>query len=239
MSPSVRFPTTQWTLVISAGGPAGPESSEALSALCETYWYPLYAYVRRSGHSVERSQDLTQAFFARILEKHYLDRADANRGRFRAFLLSSLKFFLADEADRDHAQKRGGALPPIPFDIRRGEEFYMREPAHSETPEKIFERQWALTLLDRVLNQLKQELVDEGKGEQFDSLKGFLVHDESASYVDAAARSNTTEGALKVAVHRLRKRYRDLFRSEIANTVAETDQVDDEIRYLVRALRRE
>jgi DNA-directed RNA polymerase specialized sigma24 family protein len=238
MAPSARFPTTQWTLVLSASEPTDMEGSGALSALCEGYWYPLYAYIRRSGHSAENAQDLTQAFFARIIEKRYLDRADPNKGRFRAFLLSSLKFFLSDEADREHALKRGGLLPPIPFDIQRGEEFYRFEPVHSDSPDKIFERRWALTLLERVLESLKLELAGQGKEADFGVLKTFLVQDNTP-YADAAEKLNTTEGALKVAVHRLRKRYRDLFRAEIANTVASPDEVDDEIRYLARALRRE
>jgi RNA polymerase sigma factor (sigma-70 family) len=223
---------------LSAGEATTMECTDALSALCETYWYPLYAYIRRSGHSVEDAQDLTQAFFARIIEKRYLDRADRNKGRFRAFLLSSLKFFLADEADRDRALKRGGTRPPISFDIQRSEELYRCEPAHSESPDKVFERRWALTLLEQVLERIKQELADQGKAADFNVLKTFLV-DDRTPYADAAKKLNTTEGALKVAVHRLRRRYRDLFRAEIANTVASPDEVDDEIRYLARALRRE
>ncbi len=238
MSRSARFPTTRWTLVSSASGPADPESADALSTLCESYWYPIYTYIRRSGRPVENAQDLTQAFFARILEKRYLDRAHPARGKFRAFLLSSLKFFLSDEADRDRAQKRGGVLPTVPFNVQRGEEFYMQEPAHAESPDRIFERQWTLALLAKVLERLEQELAEQNKADYFNCVKGFLVHDDSA-YSEIATQLNTTEGALKVAVHRLRKRYRDLFRAEIANTVASPDHVDDEIRYLARVLRRD
>src|ERR1700676_5583131 len=153
-----QFPTTRWTLVVAAGDPHRKESRAALVSLCENYWYPLYAYVRRRGHSADEAQDLTQEFFLRILDGRYLDRADPEKGRFRSFLLTSLKFFLADEMDRSRAQKRGGAAV-LPFEVSSGEERYQREPGHNETPERIFERRWAHSLLDKVVARLREEFV--------------------------------------------------------------------------------
>ena len=236
MERSGAFPTTKWNLVLSAGKSADPQSAEALCALCEAYWYPLYVFIRRTGRSREDAQDLTQAFFARVLEKRYLDHPSPEKGRFRSFLLSSLKFFLSDEADRNKAAKRGGGIVPIPLDMERGEERYLREPADPETPESIFERQWALALLQRVLESLQKELQSEGKAEQFESLKAFLVSD-ATSYSQTASRQGMTEGTLKVRVHRLRKRYRDLFRAEIRSTVAAEEDVEAEIRFLGSVLR--
>ncbi len=229
-----QFPTTRWTLVIAAGDPRRKDARSALASLCESYWYPLYAYLRRCGHPADQAQDLTQEFFMRVLEGRYLDRADPEKGRFRSFLLTSLKFFVADEQDRQRALKRGGAILPLEFSS--GEERYQREPAHDETPERIFERRWALAVLDRVVEKLRDEFVQHGRAEHFERLKVFLVGQPDAPYAALAGEMNTSEGALKVAIHRLRKRYRELFRQEIADTVADPSEVESELRFLAAAL---
>jgi RNA polymerase sigma-70 factor (ECF subfamily) len=230
------FPTTRWTLVLAAADPQRKDARSALVSLCEGYWYPLYAYVRRRGYSADQAQDLTQEFFIRLLEGRYLDRADPAKGRFRSFILTSLRFFVADEADRQRACKRGGGVV-APLEFSSGEERYQREPAHDETPERIFERRWALSVLDRVVEKLRNEFVQHGRPEHFERLKVFLLGQSDAQPYAALAREmNTSEGALKVAVHRLRKRYRELFRQEIADTVADPAEVESELRFLVAAL---
>jgi len=231
------FPTTRWTLVIAAADPQQQESRSALISLCESYWYPLYAYVRRRGYPADQAQDLTQEFFVRVLEGRYLDRADPEKGRFRAFILSSLKFFLADEGDRGRAQKRGGGIV-LSLEFSSGEERYQREPAHTETPERIFERRWALSALDRVVDKLRDEFVQHGRLDHFNRLKIFLLDQAETPYAALASEMRTSEGALKVAIHRLRKRYRDLFRQEIAETVSDPADVESELRYLAAALTR-
>ena len=230
-----QFPTTRWTLVVAAGDPRRKEARSALVSLCESYWYPLYAYVRRRGYPADKAQDLTQEFFIRVLEGRYLDRADPEKGRFRAFILSSLKFFLADEGDRERARKRGGGVV-LPLELSTGEKRYEREPGHDETPERIFERRWALSVLDRVVERLRIEFAHHGRPEHFDRLKVFLLGQSDAPYAALAREMNTSEGAIKVAVHRLRKRYRELFRQEIADTVADPADVESEIRFLAAAL---
>jgi len=232
---SSRFPTTRWTLVVAAANPGQKEARSALASLCENYWYPLYAYLRRRGYSPDQAQDLTQEFFIRVLEGRYLYRADPQKGRFRAFILTSLKFFVADEEDRERAQKRGGGLV-VPLEFASGEERYQREPAHDETPERIFERRWALSVLDRVVEKLRGEFVQHGRPEHFERLKVFLLGPSEAPYAALAREMSTSEGAVKVAIHRLRKRYRDLFRKEIADTVADPGEVDSELRYLAAVL---
>ena len=232
-----EFPTTRWTLVVAASDPKRKEARSALASLCENYWYPLYAYLRRRGYPADQAQDLTQEFFIRVLEGRYLDRADPEKGRFRAFLLTSLKFFVADEEDRNRAQKRGGGAL-LPLEFSSGEERYQREPAHDETPERIFERRWALSVLDRVVEKLRDEFVRHGRAEHFERLKVFLLGRSDAPYAALAHELNTSEGALKVAIHRLRKRYRELFRQEIADTVADPAEVESELRYLAAVLMR-
>ena len=232
---SPQFPTTRWTMVVAAGDPDRKEARSALVALCENYWYPLYAYLRRRGYTADQAQDLTQDFFIRVLEGRYLDRADPEKGRFRSFLLTSLKFFVADEEDRQSAQKRGGAAV-VSLEFSSGEERYQREPAHDETPERIFERRWALAVLDRVVERLRNEFVQHGRPEHFERLKVFLLGQSDAPYAALAREMNTSEGALKVAIHRLRKRYRELFRQEIADTVADPAEVESELRFLAAAL---
>jgi len=232
---SARFPTTRWTMVVAAGDPDRKESRSALVSLCENYWYPLYAYLRRRGYAPDQAQDLTQDFFVRVLEGRYLDRADPEKGRFRSFLLTSLQFFVADEQDRQRAHKRGGGAV-VSLEFASGEERYQREPAHDETPERLFERRWALSVLDRVVDNLRTEFVRHGRVEHFDRLKVFLLGQADAPYAALAFEMNTSEGALKVAIHRLRKRYRELFRQEIADTVADPAEVESELRFLAGVL---
>ena len=230
-----QFPATRWSLVVAAGDPHRKEARSALVSLCESYWYPLYAYLRRRGYSSDQAQDLTQEFFVRVIEGRYLDRAEPEKGRFRAFLLTSLKFFVADEDDRRRARKRGGGMV-VPLEFSSGEERYQREPAHDETPERIYERRWALSVLDRVVEKLRNEFVQHGRPDHFERLKVFLLGQSDAPYAALAQELNTSEGALKVAIHRLRKRYRELFRQEIADTVANPADVESELRFLAAAL---
>lgn len=232
-----QFPTTRWTLVVAAGDRQRKEARSALVSLCENYWPPLYAYLRRRGYPSDQAQDLIQEFFLRVLEGRYLDRADPEKGRFRSFILTSLKFFVADEGDRQRAEKRGGGAV-VPLEMSSGEERYQREPMHDETPERIFERRWALSVLDRVVERLRDEFVSHGRPEHFERLKVFLLGQADAPYAALAREMNTSEGALKVAIHRLRKRYRELFREEIADTVADPAEVEPELRYLAAVLTR-
>jgi RNA polymerase sigma factor (sigma-70 family) len=232
-----QFPTTRWSLVVAAGNPHVEEAKSALVSLCEHYWYPLYAYLRRRGYPCDHAQDLTQDFFVRVLEGRYLDRADPEKGRFRSFLLTSLKFFVADEGDRHRARKRGGGMV-VTIECSSGEERYQREPAHDETPERIYERRWALLLIDRVVEKLREEFVHQGRPEHFERLKVFLLGHSDAPYAALAREMNISEGALKVAIHRLRKRYRELFRQEIADTVADPAEVESELRFLAHVLTR-
>jgi RNA polymerase sigma factor (sigma-70 family) len=234
---SSQFPTTRWTLVVAAGDPQRKDARSALVSLCENYWYPLYAYLRRRGYAPDQAQDLTQEFFMRVLEGRYLDRADPEKGRFRSFILTSLKFFVADDQDRQRAQKRGGGAV-VSFKFSSGEERYQREPGHYETPDRIFERRWALSMLERVMERLRDEFVQHGRPENFERMKVFLLGQSEAPYADLAREINTSEGALKVAIHRLRKRYRELFRQEIADTVADPAKVESELRYLAAVLTR-
>jgi len=234
---SSQFPTTRWTLVVAAGDPQRKDARSALVSLCENYWYPLYAYLRRRGYAPDQAQDLTQEFFMRVLEGRYLDRADPEKGRFRSFILTSLKFFVADEQDRQRAQKRGGGAV-VSLEISSGEERYQRELGHYETPDRIFERRWALSMLERVMERLRDEFVQHGRPENFERMKLFLLGQSEAPYAALAREMNTSEGALKVAIHRLRKRYRELFRQEIADTVADPANIESELRYLAAVLTR-
>jgi RNA polymerase sigma-70 factor (ECF subfamily) len=225
--------------VLVAGEGFGEASQEALATLCRVYWYPLYAFVRREGYTPDDAQDLTQAFFARLLEKKYLRDCDRDRGRFRSFLLASLKHFLSNERDHDRAQKRGGGVCSLSLDvvIGMGESRYSIEPRCDLTPERIFERQWALTVLDQVFSRLKSEMATSGKADYFERMKPFLVGaEEHIPYKDLANRFETTEGALKIAIHRLRRRFREVLRDEIAQTVVDADEIQEEIRYLISVL---
>jgi len=223
--------------VLTAGRSDTTQSHNALEQLCRVYWYPLYAYVRRRGYSPEDAQDLTQGFFARLLEHNWLARADQARGRFRTFLLTAMERFLANEWDKARAQKRGGGLPTLPLQFDTAETRYGAEPADTSTPEQAFERRWAITLLDEVLRRLEAEQQAEGKAAQFAALKPCLVGSrESQPYEQIAEATGLSEGAVKVTVHRLRQRYRELLRAEIANTVVSAEDVDIEMRHLFNVL---
>jgi len=231
------FATTHWSVILDARGADTSVAREALEKLCRAYWYPLYAYIRRQGRDAPDAQDLTQEFFARLLEKHFLEEVDRGKGRFRSFLLGSLKHFLANDWDRRRAQKRGGGVLHISIDGQVAESRYGLEPRHDQTPDKLFERRWALTLLDQVLTRLREEFVAAGKGEQFDQLKVVLTSDKrSIPYATLGAQVGLSEGAIKVAVHRLRQRYREVLRAEIAATVASPAEVEEELRHLFTVL---
>ncbi len=231
------FATTHWSLVAEAGGAASPEGHAALATLCELYWYPLYAFVRRKGFQAAEAQDLTQAFFTELLEKDRLQMADQARGRFRSFLLGALTHFLANQRRAVTAQKRGGARRILSIDFGDGESRYQREPVDAATPEKIFERRWTMTLLDRAVGRLRDEYSATGKLDLFDQLKLHLGGDPAAvPYAKLALHLKMTEGAIKAAAHRLRKRCRALLREEIAKTVADPGDVDDELQDLFSTL---
>jgi DNA-directed RNA polymerase specialized sigma24 family protein len=231
------FHTTHWSVVLAAGRESETDdSARALETLCQTYWYPLYAFVRRRVRDEHEAQDLTQAFFGRLLEKRTLADADPDRGRFRAFLLTACKRFLANEWHKEKAQKRGGGLRVLSLDFDAAAKRYSIEPSDSLTAEVLFEQQWAISLIDSVLARLRQEYVDRGCEEQFDHLKAFLSGMKTISYAAVAETMETTEGATKVAVHRLRTRYREMMRSEIAQTVDSPDEIEDEIRRLFEVM---
>jgi RNA polymerase sigma factor (sigma-70 family) len=231
------FVTTQWSMVMAAGGSATPIAAAALEKLCQNYWYPLYAYVRRRGHSVEDAQDLTQEFFARVLERQWLARADRTKGRFRTFLLTAMKRFMANEWQRGCALKRGGGQQHVPIQFNAAETRYGVDPVDTRTPEQVFEYRWAVALLDEVVKRLEAEFRANGQGDQFAVLKPCLVGDRAAQpYAELAARLGMEEGTVKVAVHRLRQRYRELLRAEIASTVASEQDVDLEMRHLFNVL---
>ncbi|HCO92624.1 MAG TPA: RNA polymerase subunit sigma-24 [Phycisphaerales bacterium] len=232
-----QFATTHWSVILAASDSAAALHEPALSTLCRTYWFPLYAYLRRRGYDTHQAEDYTQGFFAGILERKGLKRADPKYGKFRSFLLASLKNFLADEWDRSHAQKRGGDKKVLSLDFDAAASRYNRVPAHELSPEKLFERSWALTVLNRAMDRLKAESTASDKKQLFDRLKVYLAGErDTDSYREVAGELNMTEGAVKVAVHRLRRRYRELVRDEIAQTVATEAQVDEEIRDLFAAL---
>ena len=231
------FVTTHWSVVVSAREKDSPRSAEALETLCRTYWYPLYAFVRRQGRSPHDAQDLTQEFFARLLQKDYLQAAAQEKGRFRTFLLVALKRFLANEWDRLRAQKRGGGQTPLSLDTDIAEQRYRVEPGEGVPADKVFERRWALTLLERTMTRLREEFAAAGKPDEFERLKVFLTAERGAiAYVEIAGALGVSEGAARVAVHRLRKRFREVFREEIAHTVASPEEIDAEVRHLMTVL---
>jgi RNA polymerase sigma factor (sigma-70 family) len=230
------FATTRWTVVLTAGQRGAPEAEAALEQLCRTYWYPLYAYVRRHGQSREDAEDLTQAFFARLLQKNYLEGLRSEKGKFRAFLLAALKHFLANEWDRGHRKKRGGAVTVLSLDWQDADTRYQIGPADHLSPDKLYDRTWAVTLLERVIDRLRQESVAEGKSNLFEQLRPFLMLGKSAiPYANAATALSLSEPAVRVAVHRLRRRYRELLRDEIGQTLSNPAHVEDEIRALFTA----
>jgi RNA polymerase sigma-70 factor (ECF subfamily) len=229
-----RFATTRWSLILTARQGVTREAREALAELCQIYWYPLYAFVRRQGHAAEEARDLTQGFFAQLLEKKQLAVAERERGRFRSWLRASLQHYLTNEWDRERALKRGGGQSLVPLDAEVAEGQYRLEPSHDLTPEKLFERRWAVAVLERVLHLLRDECTRTGKGLLFSQLKDSLVGDgDEVSYQQIAATLGSTSGAVKVAAHRLRRRYRELLRQEIAQTVGGPEDIDDELRGLL------
>ena len=231
------FVTTHWSVVMAAGRGDSTRARAALEKLCKNYWYPLYAFVRRLGHSAHDAEDLVQSFFAVCLEKNYLGAADETKGRFRSFLLLALKRFLANEWDKSQALKRGGAQITISLDTLIAEQRYALEPAEPLTADKLFERRWALTLLDQVVFRLRDEHSAAGKSEQFEQLKECITAaGRGTPYAELATRLGTSEGAIKVMVHRLRRRYRELLEAEIANTVSSPEEIEAERRHLLAAL---
>ena len=237
--PSPReFVTTHWSAILLAGGTASEQADTALDQLCRDYWYPLYAYVRRQGHAAHDAQDLTQGFFARFLERKHLRLADPERGRFRTFLLCSLKHFLINEWEKSRAEKRGGAHSMVSWDEQTAEGRYLVEPVDGLTPESIYEKRWAVTLLEKVLGRLRDKYTAEQKAPLFDVLKPYVWGDTiTVGYDVLAARLGISVGALRVAMHRLRESYRELLRDEVSRTVASPADVDEELRHLVAALR--
>ncbi len=233
-----RFATTQWSLVVSAGGSHSSQARQALTILCENYWFPLYAFVRRAGYSAEDAQDLTQEFFVRLLAKNYLAAADQQRGRFRSFLLGAMKHFLANERRRQGTQRRGGNRPVLSLDFDSGEHRYgLIEPVDHLTPERLYEKRWALNLLDLVLSRLCEEFENAGKLELFERLKQFLAAGSvKPAYQEVADELGMSEGAVKVAVHRLRQRYRKLLKEEIARTIDGPEALEEELGELLAAL---
>jgi len=233
---AARFPTTQWSVVLKARGSDSVEVRDALESLCAAYWYPLYAYTRSRGHDPEAARDLTQGFFAHLLERDFLQPVAPEKGRFRAFLLASLKNYLAHEQERAQALKRGGGAVTLSMDEGDAEGRFVREPADRLTPEQIFERRWGLTIMERAMERLK--VASASRPVQFTRLKGYLTGDEpSVAYKDAAADLGLTEGAVKTAVHRLRKEYGRILREEVAATLASPEDLDDELRHLLSVIR--
>jgi RNA polymerase sigma factor (sigma-70 family) len=231
------FVTTRWSVVLSAKDQATPQAEQALETLCQTYWYPLYAFVRRHGHSQADAQDLTQEFFARLLAKNYLQPVAREKGKFRTFLLVALKRFLADEWDRSRAQKRGGGKALLSLDTETAETRYRNESAEGLSPDKIYERRWALALIEQTLARLREEFVQVGKVADFECLKIFLTAEKGTiPYAEAGQKLGLSEGAARVAVHRLRQRFRKLFREEIAHTVGSAEEIEEELKHLMTAL---
>jgi len=231
------FHTTHWSVVLAARDMTSPKADAALGELCRSYWYPLYAFVRRKGHSPHDAQDLTQAFFARLIEKNYVAQADRERGRFRTYLLAALTHFLADEWDKGRRLKRGGGQKIFSFDATSAEERYRLEPIDHLDPAKLYERRWVTTLFEIVLARLEEEFRDSGKGALFDGLKNSLIaEDSSLTYAQLGARLDLSEDAVKQTVRRMRLRYRELFREEIAQTVAGPGEVEDELKHVFAVL---
>jgi len=236
-APGPVFATTHWSVVLAAARSDTTRARAALGHLCRAYWYPLYAYARRRGHSAPDAQDLTQEFFARLLEGNWLADADRERGRFRTFLLTAMQHFLANEWHKAHTQKRGGHQTVLSLDDDTAERRYTLEPVERATPESLFERGWALALLNDVLARLEAEYVREGKSDWLDAMRPVLTADRSAiRYGEIAGRLGIAETAVRVAAHRLRRRYRDLIRAAVADTVGSPDEVDAEMRHLFEVL---
>lgn len=235
--PRTHFVTTHWSVVLEAREKHSPDAAAALERLCCTYWYPLYAHVRRLGHASPDAEDLTQEFFVRLLQKDYLKVADRAKGRFRTFLLVALERFLANEWDRARAQKRGGGCIVVPLDTALAERLYAEQSVPKSSPEREYERRWALTLVDQVLGRLRTEYEQAGKAAEFDRLKGFLSAERGTiSYGPVAAELGAREGAVRVMVHRLRRRFREIFREEVTHTLAQPADLAEEMQHLMAVL---
>ena len=235
-SPS-KFQTTSWSLVLAAALNPTTDSQKALATLCRIYWNPVYGFIRRCGHDPDQSQDLTQGFFALLLEKNYLRDADQERGRFRSFLLTAVKHFLANEWDRAHALKRGGGQISISIDPVNAEKWYVPMAVESTTPESLYERRWALSLLEHVMAKLRSEYTAMGKTDQFNKLSALLNREsDGARYESIAMQMGVSAGALRMSLLRMRRKYRELLRAEIAETVSRPEEIDDEIRFLLSIL---
>jgi RNA polymerase sigma factor (sigma-70 family) len=233
-----RFATTRWSIVLGAGGQVSRvDARAALASLCEMYWPPLYAYLRRSGSSRADAEDLVQGLFSELLARDDFAQVRPERGRFRSFLLASLKHYQANERDKQRAQKRGGNRAILSLDVASAEDRYVIEPADHRTPESVFDRSWALAVLKQAQARLRDSYRAAGKSNRYDALSPYLAGEHAESYRDAAAALGMTESAVKVAVHRMRREFRDLIRQEIAQTVASPDEIDDEVRALFDALR--
>ena len=228
-----HFLTTHWSVVLKAQQDDTGLAEQALAELCRCYWYPLYSFVRRQGRSPEDAEDLTQEFFARLLEKNYLTSVQREKGKFRSFLLMALKRFLAKQWQKDHAQKRGGDFSMVSFDAGLAESRYGSEPTHDLAPDLAFERQWASVLLELVMTRLRQEYVGTDRGQLFSALKGAIAREkDSGSYQDIGKRLGMSEAAVKMAIQRLRRRYRELLREEIGKTVADPGEIEEELHHL-------
>ena len=234
-----QFTATHWSLVLAARDGTSMQAARALEKLCRTYWYPLYAYVRRKGSSAHDAQDLTQGFFAHLLQRSFLENVGPQKGKFRSFLLAALNHFLSDEWDKSRAAKRGGGRTFISLDDDNAEELYLSEPDSAVTAEKIFEQRWALTLLAQALTRLREEFSSAGKTREFDHLKVFLSTPTSDGAYDAVAvELEMPVATVAVKVHRLRQRYGELIRAEIADTVASPADIDEEMAHLFDAVGR-
>ncbi len=232
------FATTHWSVVLAAANEETPEAAAALERLCRTYWYPLYAFVRREGYSPADAQDLTQEFFARLLARHALTQVAPEKGRFRSFLLAAMRHCLSDQRGRARTVTRGGRATILSLDAQEAEDRYRLEPVERMDAEKLYERRWAMTLVEQALARLREESAAAGKGELFERLRRFVAGESDATWGEAAADLGLTEGAMKAAVHRLRERYRVLLRDEVAHTVAEPKEIETEARYLLVVLSR-
>lgn len=234
LKPPGLFATTHWSVVLAAGHDSSPAAQQALETLCRNYWYPLYAHIRRCGYAPEDAQDLTQEFFIRILQSHSLSSARREKGRFRSFILGALKHFLSDAKDRAAAQKRGGGQVIISWEQHLAEERFGREPIDEQSPDKLFERRWALTVLEQAVVRLRTEYEAAGRAPVFEALKGYVTAEKGEpSYAETAAKLGLSESAMKSAIHRLRQRYHELVREEVAQTVADPRELEEEIRHLM------
>ncbi len=231
-----RFETTNWSLVLAAGDSTSPDAEAALAALCETYWGPVYAFVRRAGRSSEDAHDLTQAFFARMIETGFLKKARRERGRFRSFLMKSVKHFAVNQHELERTQKRGGAHRHVSLQLEESERWYQIEPVENLTPERVYERRWAATVLEAALGKLAADYSEDGRGALYERLKPYLTDSDTSTYAQVAGELNLSEGALRVAVHRLRRRWGECLRAIVADTVDQPEAVEQELRHLLTTM---